>query len=447
MRDGRRPPILIPVLGALFLVFLAGSAVTEFRLAPYRALLEPAYESLRAQLSGARLRSGRPSQMEGELHWRMARTEATGVTRSVPDSLWGDFTLYTSTHASAAFLVDRAGEVVHEWRLPFHEAFPDAEHVESPVDEEQIFLSSALVYPNGDLVTRYGARGDTPYGYGLVKVDRDSNPLWTFSGTSHHDVQMEAEGTLVTLTHRFRRPAQDPLLAELPFPDRILVDEIVRLSPEGEELQRVDLVEAFASSEFRWVLESTFLTDNDLPAWDVLHANAVRPVPEGWARHHDFAEAGWWLVSLRSPSLLALVDPESEEVRWFARGFWRFQHDPHPLDDGGLLLFDNQGYAGEGGPSRLLELDAATGAVEWSYEGSEEDYFYSEYSSHARPLPNGNVLVTESNAGRIFEVTRGGRVVWEFWNPARAVDEGAEFVASVNDARRYTAAQLPFLER
>ena len=35
----------------------------------------------------------------------------------------------------------------------------------------------------------------------------------------------------------------------------------------------------------------------------------------------------------------------------------------------------------------------------------------------AQELPSGNVLVTESDRGRVIEVTPGGEVVWEFLNP------------------------------
>ncbi|MEM6733340.1 MAG: hypothetical protein AAF658_17405, partial [Myxococcota bacterium] len=35
----------------------------------------------------------------------------------------------------------------------------------------------------------------------------------------------------------------------------------------------------------------------------------------------------------------------------------------------------------------------------------------------AQALPNGNVLITESDSGHALEVTRTHQVVWEFWNP------------------------------
>ena len=32
-------------------------------------------------------------------------------------------------------------------------------------------------------------------------------------------------------------------------------------------------------------------------------------------------------------------------------------------------------------------------------------------------MPNGNTLITESNKGHVFEVTRDGEIVWEFYSP------------------------------
>jgi hypothetical protein len=32
-------------------------------------------------------------------------------------------------------------------------------------------------------------------------------------------------------------------------------------------------------------------------------------------------------------------------------------------------------------------------------------------------LPNGNTLITESDRGRVFEITPSGEIVWEFFIP------------------------------
>ncbi|MCX7013628.1 MAG: hypothetical protein NTW86_13910, partial [Candidatus Sumerlaeota bacterium] len=39
------------------------------------------------------------------------------------------------------------------------------------------------------------------------------------------------------------------------------------------------------------------------------------------------------------------------------------------------------------------------------------------YRSGVQRLPNGNTLIAESDAGRIFEVTPGKELVWDYYNP------------------------------
>jgi hypothetical protein len=53
----------------------------------------------------------------------------------------------------------------------------------------------------------------------------------------------------------------------------------------------------------------------------------------------------------------------------------------------------------------------------WSYGERPEQRFFTQTRGGAQALANGNVLITESERGRAFEVTRAGEIVWEFWNP------------------------------
>ena len=55
----------------------------------------------------------------------------------------------------------------------------------------------------------------------------------------------------------------------------------------------------------------------------------------------------------------------------------------------------------------------------WTYQSSPATNFYSAEISGAQRLPNGNTLITESDGGRLFEVTRRGEIVWNFVNPVR----------------------------
>ena len=63
------------------------------------------------------------------------------------------------------------GEVLHEWQLPFSAIWDDTAQVGSP-PRSMIHYRNAYLYPNGDLLAIYEAVGDTPWGYGLAKMDK-----------------------------------------------------------------------------------------------------------------------------------------------------------------------------------------------------------------------------------------------------------------------------------
>jgi outer membrane protein assembly factor BamB len=139
---------------------------------------------------------------------------------------------------------------------------------------------------------------------------------------------------------------------------------------------------------------------------------------------------------------LALIDPEAREVVWFMRGAWHEQHDPDLLPDGHILLFDNQGDVAAGMHSQILEIDPVSGSVVWRFASTDDESFYSKALGSQQALDNGNILITESLRGRIFEITRSGQVVWEYLNPA----EVNGFHGYILDAQRLPARSLPFLD-
>ncbi|MCP3917354.1 MAG: hypothetical protein GY711_17545 [bacterium] len=109
-----------------------------------------------------------------------------------------------------------------------------------------------------------------------------------------------------------------------------------------------------------------------------------------------------------------------------------YQHDPTwlPGSPPRILVFNN-GMRRPEEMSVVLELtlpfdaergfqrepDAAFGpvAASWSYSSPED--FFGPFISGAQRLANGNTLICEGPKGRVFEVTRDGRVVWDFRNP------------------------------
>jgi len=138
-------------------------------------------------------------------------------------------------------------------------------------------------------------------------------------------------------------------------------------------------------------------------------------------------KAGNFMISVREIGVVAIIDPESEKVVWALSGMWRAQHQPTLLDNGNLLVFDNQGHDGQ---SKVVELDPLTQQVVWEYADSPSAPFYSETCGASQRLENGNTLITESDNGRVFEVTADGTIVWEFRNPQRTGSE-KQFIAAI----------------
>jgi hypothetical protein len=139
----------------------------------------------------------------------------------------------------------------------------------------------------------------------------------------------------------------------------------------------------------------------------VLHANAVRVLDRAVP---GLGRAGDLLVSVRELDLVAVVDPVRRRVRWsWGPGVLEAQHDPSVTPGGDLLIFDNRP---DRRASRVVQVAPPSGRIVWSHEG-----FFSRTRGGVQALPNGNVLIVESERGRAFEVTRAGDVVWEYYDP------------------------------
>ena len=113
--------------------------------------------------------------------------------------------------------------------------------------------------------------------------------------------------------------------------------------------------------------------------------------------------------------MIGVVDVKEEKIIWsYGRGILDKPHHPTLLDNGNILIFDN-GRTRE--YSRIIELDPVTKEIVWKYQADPRDSFSSYWGGSSQRLPNGNTLITESHRGRVFEVTKNGQKVWEFYNP------------------------------
>ncbi len=106
-----------------------------------------------------------------------------------------------------------------------------------------------------------------------------------------------------------------------------------------------------------------------------------------------------------------LSDSESGEQRIlvYNNGGGRKDGDYSSVDELVLPFDSKRGFTREPGKAFGPEQPA------WSYKDPEG--FYSAFISGAQRLPGGNTLICSGAAGRLFEVTPEGKVVWDYYNP------------------------------
>ena len=79
------------------------------------------------------------------------------------------------------------GDLVHEWGMPLQPDVGQLRGGKAPLPDSHVYIEKTHLYPNGDMLALYVAVGDTPWGYGLVKYDKDNNVLWKYLAHVHHD--------------------------------------------------------------------------------------------------------------------------------------------------------------------------------------------------------------------------------------------------------------------
>jgi len=363
---------------------------------------------------------GRPSAAEEELLKSIGYASGTqrapakkGVTIYDPKLAYNGLNLYVSGHAPEAILMDMRGNVLHKWRLEAKRVWSDFKPPEG--NESYHFWRRAYMYPNGDLIAIFD-------GIGLIKIDRDSNLIWAYDGRAHHDIFVADDGRIYTLT------VEPKLLPEIDATRPVFEEFVVVLDESGRELKKVSIVKCLENSDYAPVLKRIRVEGQG----DILHTNTVELLDGRLSHISPAFKKGNVLISIRYLDLVAVVDLDAERVEWALTGLWRWQHDPTILENGHMLVFDNLGLKSA---SRVIEIDPFTQEVYWEYAGTPDAPFFTESCGSNQRLPNGNTLITESEAGRAFEITPDKRIVWEFYNPHRA-GEHDELIATLFDLVR-----------
>jgi hypothetical protein len=333
------------------------------------------------------------------LQWTEEKTDPKerGVTVHDREAAWPGYTLYSGP--ARAVLIDMDGTEVHEWS---NAALKEWEYGE--------------MLPNGDLIVLLARRS-------IARLDWSGRLLWERKAPVHHDFCFLPGGDVAVLVHD---KVVLPEFGDAPIES----DAIARIAPDGRVTAFWRLHE-HRRELARWVAPEALTTvSRNVPDDDWSHANTLEVIVETPTASRIAAfRPGNLLICVRNLDFVGIVDFESGEIVWgWGPGELDHPHQPTLLPNGNILVFDN-GFFREW--SRVVEYDPVAGRIVWEYKADPPSAFFSMGRGACQRLPNGNVLITDSAHGRVFEVTNEGRTVWEFFNTERSRERRGTFYRSI----------------
>jgi len=306
----------------------------------------------------------------------------TGLRIYKPEKCYNGYTLFAHQpldmppgmiKTSPVYLIDMQGNIIHQWIVYYGPMF-------------------ARLTPKGFLLY-ITASGDTGIlSLGLRKLDFQSNEKWYYPGLIDHDFQILDNNTFM-----IERDISLPTYI-CPIIEIIASDKNVLWHWRGDKHIK----------ELEELLGINIQLKGD---W--AHNNTCAVIPENISGTKDSRfKKGNIIFSYDKLSTIGIIDyPEGEIVWAWGPGIIQNQHMPTMLNNGNLLVFDN----GTGrGWSRIIELNPMTEKIVWEYHAEPKESFYTRAQGNATRLPNGNTLICESGSNRIFEITPGGEIVWDF---------------------------------
>ncbi len=336
----------------------------------------------------------------------------------------------------AIVLVNAAGEILHRWNVEKSTANQAVLDLHPPLHkalEDQFYgIDDAMLMPDGSVIFSQSLRElNNLRAQRIARIDKNSKLMWEIPGLFHHDMILAEDGLIYATGSEARDTL--PVVATQSDPKALYLGGVVHiLTPEGEYRQTLHIEEAFANSPYaHWL--NTFRVDlgdiqavalrDEVKLYDPIHLNSVDYITAEQAALHDGLAEGDLLLSMRGPSMIAILRPSENRILWAARGPWRHQHYVRMQADGSILIYDNEGdsrFDLRDSQSirldiqpRVIRYDMASGQSSVAIRTPEDVDMASYWRGYYKELANGDWLMSSSNRGRVLQLDPSGNIVWQ----------------------------------
>jgi hypothetical protein len=348
-------------------------------------------------------------QVMAAVEQNTVKRRGVGLLASDPERASPEYTLFAPLFVQNRniYLIDLQGNVIHTWTLPY-----------SPGLSGYLTERGTLFYNGRTSESSFLSR--FPFKGGVVlEADWNGKVLWELRHPDHHHHGILLRNGNVLLNCMGRVP-----------------DEIARRVRGG--MVESNMLSGQYASQQKDEADKMYsdylaeLTPAGTTVWEWRTLEHLDPVSDGiteiqaprtlWAQGNSVEELpnGDILASFRPTSTVIRIARETGKIVWqLGPPTVAGQHAPTLLGNGNVLIFDNGVHRLDDSMpySRIIEVNPATNEIVWKYQDQPAWNFFSPRMGNAQRLPNGNTLITEASFGRLFEVTKGGEIVWEYVNP------------------------------
>ena len=310
-------------------------------------------------------------------------------------------------------------DVLHTWNPKIDEMNELVDHnnphfinLSRDVPETRYILRHPILFADGSLLFNHIGP--------LRKIDYCGELIWQNQEKGfHHSNEVDHEGNIWVPSRIYPYAVDEKYVGKTR--GRFSDDGIAKLSPEGEILFEKSVSQILIENDMKYLL---FGTGNAEFTRDPIHLNDIQPV---------FTDGPHWktgdvFLSLRHQSMALLYRPSTDELLWVGTGHMYYQHDINILNDHQISIFNNNVMNVASGTTvignnEVLIYDFNTDTYKSYLKNSMLEHdVRTTTAGRSEILPNGDLIVEETNFSRTLYFNSDGSLRWEHINRARDGD-------------------------
>lgn len=384
-----------------------------------------------------------------------------GLIRNNSESYNG-YTLLSPVNSQNTYLIDNCGEVVNSWTSNYNPAMTSHLTKDGHLLRSGRISSTFNEGGSGGLAQLFDWNGELIWQYKLSE---------NFVYHQHHDIKYMPNGNILVLAWEYNSPSDAidfGVYPDLITDEGVWTELLLEIVPLGSD----DSVIAW-----EWHMNDHLIQDydqsksnygkvSDHPELiDINYQGSIDPVDRFHANALDYNEdLDQIVINSRNYHEFYVIDHSTttEEAAGHDGGnsnmggdvMYRYgnpvvydrgsvndqkfysQHGANWVKQGqyknGIIVFNNGINRPQGSFSSVeivmpirngyhYEIDSIQAfgpeAFDFAYVGTPTSSFFSPRLSNAVVLPNENILITEGQTGKLFEITQEKEIVWEYINP------------------------------